>query len=322
MLRTPAEIKQNGIVFLTGANGYIGATVAQHLIAHGFTVLGLVRTQEGAAMAVANGVLPVIGNLSDKAVVRQAVDQSDAIVHTASAGPLPDGDLRAMIERSVEAIAFLRDLSKEKSIRLVVTSGASMYGDTSQAPAREETKLPEEGFFAELSTLENSLEADENIIILRASLVYGRGASKPLLASIGPMYDAGSLFMAGQGHKVTVVHVDDLAALYVKALTEKEVLPVLLGASEVVETKAILLALADNLGMSDKIEEISPERARQEFSVLGHYSTVDMQLDPSLTQKHLGWQPARSGIIEDIREGSYRHVLGSNLPPYSEKLTH
>ena len=316
MLRKAPTVKQNGIIFLTGANGYIGSAVAQHLIARGFKVLGLIRSVDGISEAVANGVFPVVGKLQDQEVMTAAINESDAIIHTAAAGPLPDGDIAAMIERSVEAINFFRDISRQKGIRLITTSGASMYGGI---PANEETKLPTESFFAQLAQLENTLEQQEHVAVLRSSLVYGRGSSKPILASLGPMYDLGHVVKAGSGHHVSVVHVDDLAALYVKAITSEKLMPVLLGASEQIETEKILLAAAQNLGLPPEIKEISPEEAMQQFSVLGQYTMASMNLDASLTRKHLDWGPSRLGIVEDLQAGSYKHQLIDKLKPYSEK---
>lgn len=316
MLQAPPKVKPNGTIFLTGANGYIGSAVAQHLIAHGFEILGLVRTQEAASQAIENGMLPIVGQLRDEDTLTEAIQRSDAIIHTASAGPLPDGDMVAMMDRSVAAITFFRDISRQQGIRFINTSGASMYGGI---PANEETKLPTESFFGPLAELENSLEQEEHVAILRSSLVYGRGGSKPILASLGPMYDRGHLVRAEAGHHVSVVHVNDLAALYVRAIAAEKLMPVLLGASKQIETEKILHAAAQNLGLPSEIQEISPEEAMQQFSVLGHYTTTDMTLDATLTKKHLDWQPSRPSIEEDLTTGSYQHQLLSNLKPYSEK---
>ena len=43
-------------VFLTGATGFIGTAVAQELIGHGHTVLGVARTDEAAKTLAGRGV--------------------------------------------------------------------------------------------------------------------------------------------------------------------------------------------------------------------------------------------------------------------------
>lgn len=321
MLRTAPEVPENGTILLTGANGYIGSAVGSYLVARGFSVIGLVRSYEAAARIARNGMQPFVMSLDDKDAVKDVASTVDAIVHTASAGPLPDGNIEEMISRSVEAIELLTTISVERSIRLIITSGASMYGDTSHRPANERTKLVTDNFFARLSELEMSLESKRNVTIIRAALVYGRGGSKPLLASLGPMVDCGSLVMASPGHKVSVVHVDDLADLYIKALEKKDVLPVVLGANNIIETEKILLAAADTLNLPREIKTISVERAIQEFSVLGYYTTIDMQIDAAKTKEFMDWQPRHPGIVDEIENRSYQYTLNSCLAPYSSKIS-
>ena len=50
-------------VFLTGATGYIGGSVAERLIASGHQVVGLVRSAESIPLLKDRGVESVLGNL-------------------------------------------------------------------------------------------------------------------------------------------------------------------------------------------------------------------------------------------------------------------
>ena len=52
-------------IFLTGASGYIGGTVAARLIAAGHRVRGLVRSAEKAETVKRLGLEPVMGTLDD-----------------------------------------------------------------------------------------------------------------------------------------------------------------------------------------------------------------------------------------------------------------
>ena len=49
-------------IFCTGASGYIGGSVAAHLVAAGHQVTGLVRSREKADAVRARGIEPLIGN--------------------------------------------------------------------------------------------------------------------------------------------------------------------------------------------------------------------------------------------------------------------
>ena len=73
-------------IFITGASGYIGGSVAAALIARGDTVSGLARSEQSAAALKERGIAPVIGTLDDAAVLEQAVREADVTINAANAG--------------------------------------------------------------------------------------------------------------------------------------------------------------------------------------------------------------------------------------------
>ena len=72
-------------IFVTGASGYIGGSVALALIARNHKVTGLVRTKERAEQVKALGIKPVMGNLNDFNVLTKAAQDADAVVNAADA---------------------------------------------------------------------------------------------------------------------------------------------------------------------------------------------------------------------------------------------
>ena len=52
-------------VFLTGATGYVGSTIAQQLIVSGHEVLGFARSADAQAKLRQSGIEPHRGSLSD-----------------------------------------------------------------------------------------------------------------------------------------------------------------------------------------------------------------------------------------------------------------
>ena len=73
-------------VFCTGASGYIGGSVAAHLVAAGHQVTGLVRSQERPMRFGRLGIEPLLGTLDDAERSGASCTQAaDIVVNAASA---------------------------------------------------------------------------------------------------------------------------------------------------------------------------------------------------------------------------------------------
>jgi nucleoside-diphosphate-sugar epimerase len=72
-------------IFLTGATGYIGGSVAERLLREGHAITGLVRCESGAKELEARGMRALRGSLDDSDVIARASREADAVVDTAEA---------------------------------------------------------------------------------------------------------------------------------------------------------------------------------------------------------------------------------------------
>jgi hypothetical protein len=74
-------------VFVTGATGYIGGSIAEGLVAAGHQVSGLVRSIESAKALLLKdrGIEPVLGDLDDPETLATAALAADSVIHAANA---------------------------------------------------------------------------------------------------------------------------------------------------------------------------------------------------------------------------------------------
>ena len=103
-------------IFITGASGYIGGSVAAALLASGHRIVGLVRSEQRASQVRERGIEPVLGTLSDLEVLAGASRQADAVINTANA------DDRPSVEAMLVAI-------KGTGKTFIQTSGSSIVAD-------------------------------------------------------------------------------------------------------------------------------------------------------------------------------------------------
>jgi nucleoside-diphosphate-sugar epimerase len=292
-------------IFLTGATGFIGATVVPELIKAGHQVIGMTRSDAGAQALIDAGVEVHRGTLEEPDTLRSGAEKADAVIHTAF-----DHDFTRFIEnceKDNRAIAALGSALAGSDRPLVITSGTGMGSGEHGEPATEDvfnTSHPNPRIASELAG-NALLEAGINVSVVRLPQVhnpYKQGLISPLVAIAR---ERGVSAYVGEGrNRWPACHVSDVALLYRLAIEKREP-----GARyhAVAEEGVSSREIAEALGRGLKLPtvSISPDEAAAHFGWMGMFVGLDMPASSAKTQVRLNWHPTGPTLITDLNEARF-----------------
>lgn len=206
-------------VFITGASGYVGGSVAARLVQAGYTVRGLIRNPSRAEELRSFGIYPVIGTLDDSALLVAEAAGADAVVNAASS------DHRGAVEALLAGLAG-------SGRPFVHTSGSSVVsdealGEPSDTVFNEETPItpvPDRAARFAIDTLIREAAPAVRSVVLCNAMIYGdalgpRSRSVQLPALVDQARESGVARHIGRGlNRWSNVHIADVADLYLLAL--------------------------------------------------------------------------------------------------------
>jgi nucleoside-diphosphate-sugar epimerase len=291
-------------IFITGAAGFIGGSVAHRLLAEGHAIRGLVRSHEKGQSLAALGIAPVVGNLDDHDLLAGEAAAADAVINAASS------DHRGAVEA-------LLDGMRRTGKTLIHTSGSSVIGDDVRGDVLSEHVFDESTPFI-VEPEKQARHAVDNLvldgeatgvrgIVLCNSMIYGTGHGlhahsvqvPPLVAQARA---SGVVRVVGRGvNRWSNVHIDDVTALYSLALNHAPA-----GAFYFVENgeasyAEIGAAIARRLGLGpvqswtveEAIEEWGEGHARYSFG-------SNSRVRGKRARQELGWAPVHDSITRWI----------------------
>jgi UDP-glucose 4-epimerase len=226
-------------VLITGGAGFLGAALANRLVAEGHTVLVLDDFTAGDPRRLGPDVLLTRGDVKDVPKLWTLLQNVGCVYHLAARVRVPEsvhypGDYNDVnVGGTVSLMQAMRDTGVR---RVVFASSAALYGEQSQQPVSETqpphpdspygvSKIAAEYYLSTLGALYNI-----ETVSLRIFNAYGPGQDLPpsyppvIPHMLRQAQTGGSLVVFGDGHQTRdFVYVDDVVDALLTAATASDV---------------------------------------------------------------------------------------------------
>ena len=204
---------------VTGANGFTGSHLVKALEKRGDSVVGLVRRSSDLSRLANTSIELVYGDITDRAVLQQAVNQVDTVFHTAAYVELGLVDAARMEQVNVQGTRALLDVAQAAGVsKMVYCSTIGVFGDTQGKVIDETFERVQKDFssaydrtkYEAQKLVDRAFAQGFPVVSVMPSGIFG--TDDPHFMPVLNTFLKGRLKVWAGGQRITgIVHVDDLA---------------------------------------------------------------------------------------------------------------
>jgi dihydroflavonol-4-reductase len=274
-------MKQQPYSLVTGANGFLGATLVRKLIERGERVKAFVRPETNLASLSGipqDRMLLQVGDIMSASSIYRAMSNVDRIYHTAANFKLWAKDPQTIIRPAEQGTKILLSAAKARGIeKLVVTSSVAVLGTTQDEEMDETHELnltdPEAYILAKVKQAEvvdEAVEDGQPIVSVLPGTIAGPGDRKPTpngQTLLRYLKHSPSLRFPIVPGGLNIVDVEDVALGHILAMEKGVVGQKYILGGENLTFSQIFETLADITGLAEPGKPTSPGLARLVGSV-------------------------------------------------------
>ena len=305
-------------VFVTGATGFIGSAVVRELIDAGHQVIGLARSDAGAASLRALGADVKVhrGDVEDLESLRSGAAASEGVIHTAFVHDF--ARFKEVCEIDRRAIEALGAALAGSDRPLIITSGTAVAHTPGRLTTEEDAPNSPVPRTASEEAAAAVAAKGVRVSVMRLSQIHDPVKQGLITYLIALAREKGVSAYVGDGlNRWPAAHRLDAARLYRLALekaAEKD--PKGVRYNAVGEEGVPLREIAEVVGRGLKVPVVSKssEEAGEHFGWLAHFVVADIPASSALTQRWLGWRPTGPGLISDLNAMKYFEHAADAVP--------
>ncbi len=213
--------------FVTGGSGFIGGRLIRRLVADGWSVRALARSDSSAGKVRDIGAEPVAGDLDDVPAMTAGAQGCEYALHAAAAlgewGRREDF-VRGNVTGTENALRACRDAGVRRFVHVgteaALLAGQPLVNADETVPLRPDSKAHYSATkaMAEQAVLDANRDGFETVV-LRPRLVWGPGDTTILPALKEAVEKGRFSWIGGGGHRTSTTHVDNVVEGLVLAAT-------------------------------------------------------------------------------------------------------
>jgi nucleoside-diphosphate-sugar epimerase len=306
------EVKGNGLILVTGANGFVGSSLVARLVGDGVETRACVRRNEASAP---NGLSTVnVGELSADVNWSHALTRVVVIVHLAARvhimNDATSDPLAAFRAINVEGTLNLaRQAAAAKVKRFVFISSVKVNGESTR-PGHVFTEVdapnPRDAYGvskheAELGLLQISADTGMEVVIIRPPLVYGSGVKANFAALMRAVQRGWPLPLGAVHNQRSLVALDNLVDFIVTCIAHPKAAnqTFLVSDGQDLSTSKLVRGMAKAAGVPARLLPVPVWALQAGATLLGKGDAVqrlcgNLQVDISKARSLLGWEPPMS----------------------------